>query len=48
MLGGKLVRFTSINVDVIWNAGRGGAGAVLDLNILRLWLIYGLKLMGHL
>jgi aldehyde:ferredoxin oxidoreductase len=39
--GERLVKFASINVDVIWNAGRGGSGAVLGSKNLKAVAING-------
>lgn len=41
--GEKLVKLASINVDVIWNAGRGGAGAVMGSKNLKAIAVKGDK-----
>ena len=39
--GENLVKLASINVDIIWNAGRGGAGAVMGLKNLKAIAVKG-------
>lgn len=41
--GERLVKLASINVDIIWNAGRGGAGAVMGSKRLKAIAVRGHK-----
>lgn len=41
--GEKLVKLASINADIIWNAGRGGAGAVMGSKRLKAIAVNGEK-----